>query len=175
MTTFPATYCPDCGTALDERRVEDRDRRYCPDCERVIWHTPVPGAGVAVVGDDGVLCTRRGIDPGRGDWAVPGGHMEAGETPAETAARELREETGLRVDPDALRLVDTHAPSFESGKHMVVLDHAVPISAAGGAVRAGDEVSETAWFGPDDLGAGERFLPGHESIVATALERFGTE
>lgn len=171
MTTFPATYCPDCGAVLDERRIEGRDRRYCSDCERVIWHTAVPAAGVAVVGDDGVLCGRRAIDPGFGNWAVPGGHGEPGESPAETAARELREEVGLRVDPDALRIVGTHAPSFPNGKHLVVVDHAVPASAVDGTVTAGDEVSETAWLAPDDLGEDDEFHPYHDVLVERACER----
>jgi len=171
VTTFPATHCPDCGTALDERRVDGRNRRYCLDCERVVWHTPVPGAGVAVVGGRGVLVTERAIDPGRGEWAVPGGHLEAGETPAEAAARELREEAGLRVDPDALKIVGTHSPSYESGKHMVVLDYAVSADAVEGALDPGPEVASVAWLRPplDD----REFLASHEGIVRAAWERLG--
>ncbi len=169
MTTFPATYCPDCGTRLEERRVEDRDRRYCPGCERVVWHTPVPGAGVAVVGGEGVLCGRRAIEPGRGNWAVPGGHVEAGEAPAEAAARELAEEVGLAVDPDALRLLGTHAPSLDDGKHMVVVDYAVPAGAVGGTPTPGPEVDAVEWVRPGGVGA-ETFHPNHEGIVRRAWD-----
>jgi 8-oxo-dGTP diphosphatase len=172
VTTYPATYCPDCGTPLDERRVDGRQRRYCPDCERVVWHTPVPAAGVAVVGDRGVLTTERDIDPGRGEWAVPGGHMDAGETPAETAARELREEAGLRVDPDALALLDTHSPSFEGGKHMVVLDYVVPGAAVEGTPEPGPEVASVAWLRPP-LSGDRGFVAAHEEIVRSAWARLG--
>jgi 8-oxo-dGTP pyrophosphatase MutT (NUDIX family) len=172
VTTFPATHCPDCGTALDERRIDGRDRRYCPACDRVVWHTPVPAATVAVVGDRGVLVTERAIDPGRGEWAVPGGHMEAGETPTESAARELREEAGLRADSDALRVVGTHSPSFDSGKHMVVLDYAVSHREVSGTPEPRAEVSRVEWRRPDEADS-ESFYPNHESIVRAAWNLLG--
>jgi len=172
VTTFPATYCPDCGTELAERRVDGRERRYCPDCDRIVWHTPVPAATVAVVGDRGVLATERAIDPGRGEWAVPGGHMEAGETPAETAVRELAEEVGLVADPDALALLDTHSPSYDSGKHMVVLDYVVRADAVKGTPEPGPEVASVAWLRPP-LADDRAFLASHDGIVRAAWERLG--
>ena len=50
--------------------------------------------------DDGLLVVRRGIQPGRGELALPGGFMDPDETWQEAACRELREETGIIVDPD---------------------------------------------------------------------------
>lgn len=172
MTTYPATYCPDCGTALDERRIDGRQRRYCPECERVVWHTPVPAATVAVVGADGVLCAKRAIEPNRGDWLVPGGHMEAGESPAETAVRELEEEVGLATDPDALRVVGTHSPSFGGGKHMVVLDYAVAHREVAGTPEPRSEVSAVEWRRPDEADS-ESFYPNHERIVRRAWSLLG--
>jgi ADP-ribose pyrophosphatase YjhB (NUDIX family) len=70
---------------------------YCPDCDQVVWHTPVPAASVAVAGSDGVLCGREAIAPGWGDRAVPGGRGEADDSPAETALRELRGEVDAQA------------------------------------------------------------------------------
>lgn len=140
-----------------------------------MWHTPVPAAGVAVVGSDGVLCGRRAIEPGRGDWAVPGGHMEAGESPSETAVRELREEVGLDTDPDALRLVGTHSPSVADGKHMVVLDYAVPRRSVEGTPDPGPEVATVEWLQPDVAGddPDRSFLDHHEELLRTAWTLLG--
>ena len=58
---------------------------------------PVPAVGAVVVHDGAVLMVRRARAPSRGVWAVPGGRIELGETLAEAAEREVREETGVRV------------------------------------------------------------------------------
>lgn len=59
---------------------------------------PVVGVGVVVVKDDAVLLIRRGQPPRQGEWSIPGGRQEWGETVRETALREVREETGLEVE-----------------------------------------------------------------------------
>lgn len=66
---------------------------------------PLRAAGVLFVAPGGrVLLTRRTAEGDHeGEWAIPGGKLEDGETPAQAAAREAEEETGRRVDPDALR------------------------------------------------------------------------
>ncbi|MFC7098417.1 NUDIX hydrolase [Halobaculum marinum] len=105
MITVDGDYCPLCGTELDRRTVEGRTRRYCPTCDRVVWRNSKPVASVVVRDGDRVLLGRRDVDPHRGLWGVPGGNLEHDEHPATGAARELREETGVRVDPADLRLV----------------------------------------------------------------------
>lgn len=59
---------------------------------------PKVGIGVAVVKDNLILLGKRKGSHGAGDWAFPGGHLEFSETPAECAARELLEETGLKAN-----------------------------------------------------------------------------
>ncbi|MFC7068136.1 NUDIX hydrolase [Halobaculum lipolyticum] len=104
MITVAGDHCPLCGTELDRRTVEGRERRYCPSCDRVVWRNSKPIASVVVRDGDRVLLGRRAVDPHRGLWGVPGGNLEHDEHPAVGGARELREETGVRVDPDDLRL-----------------------------------------------------------------------
>jgi 8-oxo-dGTP diphosphatase len=164
MTTYPATYCPDCGADLESRFVDGHDRRWCDSCEQVIWHTAVPCAGVAVVGEAGVLLVRRAIEPGRGSWILPGGHLEADEAPAEGAARELAEETGIEVEPDGLRLLDTFARATGGGKHVVSIGYVVDRSATDGEATACQEVSEIGWVTPDTFDGTRGFYdqPHHE-------------
>lgn len=66
------------------------DREY-PD-------SPIAGVGVVVLRDDHVLMIRRGREPRIGQWSIPGGKQELGETWREAAAREVREETGVEIN-----------------------------------------------------------------------------
>ncbi|MBT3399299.1 MAG: NUDIX domain-containing protein, partial [Rhodospirillaceae bacterium] len=59
---------------------------------------PIAGVGVVVLRDDQVLMIRRGREPRIGQWSIPGGKQELGETWQETAVREIREETGVEID-----------------------------------------------------------------------------
>ena len=95
-------FCSNCGTRLvaDVPATEQRERAVCPACgfiayvnPRVVVTTiPVTDAGEAVL-------LRRGIEPGYGAWAQPGGFLEVDETLGEAAVRETLEETGLLIEP----------------------------------------------------------------------------
>lgn len=163
MTTFRAEYCPYCGAGLTERQVEGRNRQYCRACERVIWRNPVPGAGLAVVGERGVLLTKRSIEPGVGEWAIPGGHLEHEEAPAAAAVRELSEETGLRADRDDLVLLDTFTTESIDDKRIVSIGYVVHAGDVAGSPTAGDEVSAVEWFTPSEFEAFDgAFLSPHD-------------
>jgi len=92
MVSRPPTFCPDCGTRLESTTFDDRERMRCSTCEAIVWHNPVPCAGVAVVDRSGrspPSSASSAASPGVGEWTIPGGHVEIGEEPAEAAAREL--------------------------------------------------------------------------------------
>lgn len=65
---------------------------------------PIAGVGVVVLKDDHVLMIRRGREPRLGQWSIPGGKQELGETWHQTAEREVREETGVEIE--VLGIVD---------------------------------------------------------------------
>ncbi|WP_368408734.1 NUDIX domain-containing protein [Haloarchaeobius amylolyticus] len=174
MTRQPAAFCPDCGTATTSRHVDGRDRRFCPACEQVVWHNPIPTAGVAVVGDEGVLLGQRAVAPGVGEWGVPGGHMEADETPEEAAARELEEETGVSVDPDALTLLETFTTGPFAGKYIVSIGFAVRAEETTGEPEPLNEVLDVGWFTPESVAASDAVLhEDHAQRLRFAWERFG--
>lgn len=172
VTTYDADYCPTCGTSLETRHVDGRDRNHCPACEVVVWRNPVPTASVAVVGTEGVCCVQRSVPPDVGAWSVPGGHLEHEEAPAEAAARELREETGVAVDTDALQLLDAHTAEPFDGKRVVSIGFAVPAGETRGEPTAGDEVSAVAWLRPPAI-AERPFLAPHAPRLRAAWERYG--
>jgi 8-oxo-dGTP diphosphatase len=72
-------------------------RPTCPACGYVHYRNPVPAAGVILKGPAGVLLVQRKYDPRAGEWCLPAGFMEYGETPEHCAVRELFEETGIRA------------------------------------------------------------------------------
>jgi 8-oxo-dGTP diphosphatase len=83
-----------------------------------------------------LLLIRRANEPGRGQWSLPGGRVEPGESDASAVARELREETGLEVRVGSL------VGSVQRGPFLI-FDYAA--EAVGGILRAGDDASAAAW------------------------------
>jgi ADP-ribose pyrophosphatase YjhB (NUDIX family) len=95
-------HCSRCGAALRLGPLpgEDRERLACEACGYIAYVNPRLVVTTLPITDDGeVVLLRRGIEPGRGLWAQPGGFMEIDETVQEGAVRETLEETGLVVEP----------------------------------------------------------------------------
>jgi ADP-ribose pyrophosphatase YjhB (NUDIX family) len=157
-------HCPTCGTALDP--VDPPTVKYCLACEEYVFHNPTPNCRVVVVDDrdEGALLVEildayRVEDPPYTDaseWMLPGGHPEVGEQPAETAARELDEETSLTVHPDDLVLFDAVSRQVVAGVHSMVLCYAVQRSATEGPIRADSDAGDARFFTPVELAASDR-------------------
>ena len=88
-------HCMHCGSKLNDGDYP----KACPSCGRMHFLNPLPVAVLLVPVDDGVLTIRRAIAPQIGELALPGGYIDLEETWEQAAARELEEETGLRLDP----------------------------------------------------------------------------
>lgn len=74
----------------------------CTNCKQITYSNPIPVSVLLVPVESGILVVKRGIEPARGKFALPGGFIETGETWQEAGARELREETGVIVSPDSI-------------------------------------------------------------------------
>lgn len=122
-------------------------------------------AGAVVRDERGrLLVVRRGQQPGEGLWSLPGGRVEPDETPAEAAAREAREETGLVVEVGAL-LGRTEIPG-PGGATYQVEDFAG--TAVAGELAAGTDAREVRWVSIAEL----RRMPCTPRLVET-LEGWG--
>ncbi len=115
---------------------------------------PILGVGAVVVDDDRILLVRRGHGPAAGEWAIPGGKVEGGETLAEAVVRELLEETGLEGACGGLLGI----AELLDEPHMVVCDFEVVLLGDDRA-SAGDDAAEVAWVPLDEVSAW-RLAPG---------------
>ena len=125
----------------------------------------VQAAAAVVVREDGrLLLVRRGRDPQRGRWSVPGGKVEPGETVAEAAARETFEETGARVRAER-ELGTVRVPA---GPDLVYEVHEVAATFLGGTLLPGGDADAVRWVAPEEL-------PGLETTdgLLEHLARFG--
>jgi 8-oxo-dGTP pyrophosphatase MutT (NUDIX family) len=168
-TAYEATYCPRCGTRTESKVVDGAPRYWCPDCDVVHWDAAVPVVGVAVVDVDRerVLAFRHDRT---GTFDLPNGHQELPESAAATAVRELREETNLDVDADALQLFDVTVKQHPLGRYNFSTTYLVRASETTGEVvpERNDDVTE--WVTPADARAREdEFVPGVVAVVERAV------
>lgn len=111
---------------------------------------PALAVGAVVVDDERLLLVRRTAEPGTGSWAVPGGHVEPGETIAEAVTRELREETGLEGVCGPLIGWSELLPDAPGQLHLVILDFEVTLLAAAEPV-AGADAGAAKWVSLHDV------------------------
>ena len=140
-------HCTRCGGRLRPGQAdgEERDRLICEACGHVSYVNPrlvVTTIPVTKGGD--LVLLRRGIEPGLGSWAQPGGFLEVDETLSEGAIRETWEETGLIVEPGELIGLYTRLEAA-----VVVLAFEAPIT--GGEARLTPEALEIRTFAPDAI------------------------
>lgn len=136
-------YCPCCAAALTDKFVEGRNRLFCPVCKKPIYENPLPATAAVVINDkDEILLVKRKVEPKKGEWCLPGGFIELGETPEGGCLRELKEEAGIEAEIE--NLVGVY-PS-RSPIHNWVLVIGYVIKNVTGTVRAGDDCEEAVYF-----------------------------
>lgn len=93
-------YCSNCGAQLDYRvpEFDDRERHCCSSCDHIHYINPKVIVGCLPIWEDKILMCKRGIEPRRGFWTLPGGFMEVDETTEQGAIRETWEEARSRVE-----------------------------------------------------------------------------
>jgi 8-oxo-dGTP diphosphatase len=112
MANTEFNFCPRCGTPVRHEERFGKVRPVCPQCDWICFVDPKVAAAVLIEQDGRVLLVRRAGEPFRGLWTLPAGFINGGEDPAEAAARECLEETGLSV-----RVVRVQGASTRRGLH----------------------------------------------------------
>jgi ADP-ribose pyrophosphatase YjhB (NUDIX family) len=142
-------YCPWCGGMLEIRRSGGRERLFCPGEERYIYENPVPASTALLLDREGrILLVLRNRAPGEGEWALPGGFVENGESPEDAAKRELEEETGLTAEgPELIDVI--YQESVFYGTCLLIIGYR--FARFEGEIRAGDDADMARFFPRDDL------------------------
>lgn len=142
----------------------------CPTCDTSHWQDAKPCAGALVARGGRLLLVRRAHEPWLGYWDIPGGFCGPREHPADAAAREVREETGLAVRVGAVlgMWIDTYAPDGDDTDKVTlnIYFHATADADAQTVIDP-TEVAEIGWFAPDELPETLAF-PGHSMAVLGA-------
>lgn len=144
-------FCPRCAGTLSARALKENEpeRLVCDRCSFIFYQDPKVVAGAVCMLDGGVVLLRRGIEPAMGKWVFPGGYVDRGESTADAAVRETREESRLEVVPRSLLGVYSYP-----GNPNVIVVYVADV--VGGTLAAGDESTEAGVFPPgripwDDL------------------------
>lgn len=141
-------YCPVCGGSLKEKLCEDKERLVCSLCGYILYENSKPCTAVVVEKEGKALLAKRGVEPFKDWWDLPGGFLENGEDPIEGAKRELIEETGLIVDVVSLLGVEVDRYG-DDGVYTLNFHYlAKPI---GGDLSPKSDVVEVRWFSPEEL------------------------
>jgi mutator protein MutT len=140
---------------------------------RVYPERPIVGVGAVIVSDDRVLLVRRANEPLKGEWSLPGGAVEVGETLRAAVAREVLEETGLEVEVgpvvevlDRIRL----DPERRVEYHYVLIDYLC--RPTGGNLACASDAEDVAWAGIHEL-AEYRLAESAVSVIRKAFELAG--
>jgi ADP-ribose pyrophosphatase YjhB (NUDIX family) len=137
-------FCTRCGGALRLGSVpgEERQRLVCALCGNIAYVNPRLVVTTLPITDAGeIVLIRRGIEPGRGSWAQPGGFLEVDETVNQAAIRETWEETGLLVEPGEIVGLYTR---LEATVVTIVFEARI----TGGTARPTPEATEVVAFAP---------------------------
>ncbi len=153
-------YCPACGAELAEKGVEGKKRKCCLVCGFVLYKNPAPASGVIIERDEKVLLVKRKYPPFKGDWSLPAGFIEYGESPRDCAIREVYEETGLEVELSSL--FGVYSGQDDPRTHAVLV-----VYLAGdvkGELAAGDDAGEAEFFGEKEIPSNIAFSTQRQAL-----------
>lgn len=140
-------YCPKCGVKLTKRFEGGRERPACPQCSYVFFGEFSIGVGGVVIRDGKALLIRRGQEPRRGWWQIPGGYAEHDEEIDKAVAREVLEESGVEARPlGVLGLRNSVGDPSTNVYVIFAMEH------LGGEPHAdGEEITGAGFFSPEEL------------------------
>ena len=132
------------------------------------------GVGSIIIQDGKVLLVKRGHPPLLGEWSIPGGVLEVGETLRAAAVREAKEETGLIVEPAELLGVFDRVIRDDKGRvryHYVLIDFLC--RQTGGILASSGDAAEVQWFEEVELAA-LKLAPDTEQVVRKGFRTVGS-
>lgn len=153
-------FCPWCGSDLEPRMFDGRQRMACTSCDFIWYRNPIPAAGAIIMKDNRLLLVKRKYPPGVGDWCIPAGFMEYDESPMECCIREIQEETGLNIQID--RVFSNYRAGDDPRSTVVLILYLA--SAVNGDLEPGDDAVETRYFDIENLPSNIAFSAHRKAI-----------
>lgn len=151
-------FCPLCAQRLEPKDAQpDRGRPACPAGHFIHFDNPACTVQGWIEREGEFLILRRNAEPKLGEWDLPGGFVEMGESPKDAVVREVREETALAVTP--AELIGAYTSEYMPARHTIDIAYLCRID--GGRFELDEEEkSDAAWFSLTDMPklafAGER-------------------
>lgn len=165
-------FCPKCGAELAARPEGGRDRPSCAACGYIFFGEFSIGVGGIVLRDGKALLIRRGLEPGRGWWQIPGGYAEHDEVVTEAVAREVLEEAGVTaraIEVLGIRHSVGGKGSIGGPSTNVYIVFRMELMDLDGRDPSfdGDEVTGVGFFSPEEIATMERV----QGLSKWAIER----
>jgi len=136
-------YCPKCGQQLERKMIQEQERIYCCHCGTIYYDNPIPSVAVVARNEQGdLLLVKRGTDPKKGFWALPGGFIDGGESATQAVLREMDEETGLKGIVKKCIGIYNHESRIYG--HVIIIVYEVKLT--GGILKAGDDAEAASFF-----------------------------
>ncbi len=159
-------YCQECGDKLDKVETDSRERKKCSSCDKIAYENPVPATAAILFNDKGeLLLVKRNVEPKIGEWCLPGGFTEIGETPEECCLRELEEETGLK---GSIGRIIGSVPGINPFYRSVLVT-GYSIMDYSGELKAGDDSDEAGFFELNNIP--EIAFKSHRELLKTYMDK----
>jgi 8-oxo-dGTP diphosphatase len=140
-------FCTSCGTLLVLKEIEQKQRAYCPRCNRIHYEQLKVGAGAFIELDKRILLLQRTQAPFANCWNLPAGYVEVDESPIQAIIREVHEEVGLQVE--VVDLADVYFFDDDPrGNGILVMYNCI---VKNGTLTESDEAASPTYFASKDI------------------------
>ncbi len=161
-------FCYNCGQKTVSKKLDGKLRSYCNNCNSVLYKNPIPSVAIVAFNQNKeLLMTKRGIEPGKGYWCLPGGFVETGETIFQTVKRELKEETNY--DCTNIKIINVDSIINGYWGDILILGFSVKLKKS--ILIAGDDADEAKFFPLNNRP--EIIFPVHQTFLTEYLENKG--
>lgn len=159
MSKPSGEYCRKCSHAMSLVVIEEREVQRCANCGHIEWNPPVPVAVAIIAGQKpkSIVLVQRGIEPRKGQWCLPAGFLNTGESPAAAAAREGKEESNLDIVVGELPVRIITPPGRNQNLHFYLA------LSSSGEMKPGSDALAVGEFTEDELPT--IAFPAHVEVI----------